>query len=102
MTGPEQIFQRALGMKPREVAAWVLMATFTLLFAGSLTLSIILSCILYIKKTENSDQAIEYELDNNPCYEASKVTCTAESEKQTNFYEAVKNWMERTSFIHIN
>ena len=89
---PQITGKSSLGTKSREVAAWVLVVTFTILFTGSLTLNIIVLCMYNIKKrhkTETGGQAMEYELDNNPCYETSKVTHTAESEIQTNVYEAM-------------
>ena len=78
--------------KPSEVKAWILIATFAIMFFGLLTVNIIGACILYHRKrckSENGAQVSQYVLDSNPCYEASNVTHATESKLQDNVYEAI-------------
>ena len=66
----------------REVVAWTLAAISTVLFIGSLTVNI---TVLWVyKKRQAKDNNVEsraYEMEGNPCYEASKWTLTHKNKK---------------------
>ena len=74
----------------REVIAWTLAATSTVLFIGSLTVNI---TVLWVyKKRQAKDNNVEsraYEMEGNPCYEASKWT-TDTQKQEIHVYERVK------------
>ena len=79
----------------REVIAWTLAATSTVLFIGSLTVNI---TVLWVyKKRQAKDYNVEsrgqYEMEGNPCYEASNcVKQTTDTQKQEiHVYERVKH-----------
>ena len=59
------------------IIAWVLVATFALLFIGLLTANIIGVCIyckqIHTRCSDNHSNATAYEMKGNPCYEAVKV-----------------------------
>ena len=59
------------------IIAWVLVATFALLFIGSLTANIIGVCIyckrIHTRRSDNHNKVTAYEMEGNPCYEAVKV-----------------------------
>ena len=80
----------------REVIAWALVAILTVLFIGSLTVNI---TVLWVyKKRQDKDNNVEsraYEMEGNPCYEASNdinyVKQMADTQKQEiHVYERVR------------
>ena len=80
----------------REAIAWTLAATSTVLFIGSLTVNI---TVLWVyKKRQAKDNNVEsraYEMEGNPCYEASNdinyVKQMADTQEQEiHVYERVR------------
>ena len=77
----------------REVIAWTLVAVFTVLFVGLLTINVIMLWIY--KKRQSKDNNVETamcEMEGNPCYEASNLKQTADTAElqETPVYERVK------------
>ena len=70
-------------VSPSEVVAWVLVSTLTVLFTGLLSVNMIM--LLLYKKRQARDME-KYEMEGNPCYEATAVKQTTD----THLYEAVR------------
>ena len=70
-----------------EMMAWVLVSILTVLFTGLLTVSMLW---LYKKRhTRDIDgKATKYEMEGNPCYEATAVKQTTDTE--IHLYETVE------------
>ena len=70
-----------------EVVAWVLVSILTVLFTGLLTVSMLWFCKK--KYTRHIDgRTTKYEMEDNPCYEATTAKQTTDTEKH--LYETVK------------
>ena len=80
----------------REVIAWTLAAVSTVLFIGSLTVNI---TVLWVyKKRQAKDNNVEsraYEMEGNPCYEASKWT-TDTQKQEIHVYESLSVKQNKT------
>ena len=74
-------------MSPSEIVAWVLVVILGVLFTG--LLSVVL--LWMFKKRQARDTSIDnttpkYEMEDNPCYEATAVKQTTD----THLYEAIR------------
>ena len=71
-----------------EVVAWVLVSILTVLFTG--LLSVVLLLWMFKKRqardTSTDNSTPKYEMEGNPCYEATAVKQTTD----THLYEAVR------------
>ena len=70
--------------------AWALFAVVTVLFIASLTVNVIMVALWVYKKREvkgQTDRPSEFEIEGNPCYEATQMKQTTETE--THVYETV-------------
>ena len=71
-------------------AAWALFGVVTVLFIVSLTVNVIMVALWVYKKREVKGQTgrpSEFEIEGNPCYEATQMKQTTETE--THVYETV-------------
>ena len=71
--------------------AWILFAMMSILFSGSLTINVIVLAFLIYKKRqvgEEKGQLSEFEIEGNPCYEATEMKQNSESEAHV--YEIVR------------
>ena len=71
--------------------AWTLFAMTSLLFSGSLTINVIVLAFLVYKKRQVGGEKVqhsEYKIEGNPCYEATEMKQSSESE--THVYETVR------------
>ena len=76
--------------KPRELAAWILMVVFAVMLFVSVMGNILVLWV-YKKRQAGDDCSVppsKYEMEGNPCYEATAVKQTTDTE--THVYEAVK------------
>ena len=74
-------------MSPSEVVAWVLVVVLGVLFTGLLSVGL----LWMFKKRQARDTSTDnttpkYEMEGNPCYEATAVKQTTD----THLYEAVR------------
>ena len=71
--------------------AWALFGVVTILFIVSLTVNVIMVALWVYKKKEVKGQTgrlSEYEIEGNPCYEATQMKQTTETEAHV--YETVQ------------
>ena len=71
--------------------AWILFAMMSFLFSGSLTINVIVIVFLVYKKRQvggEKSQCSEFEIGGNPCYEATEMKQSSESEAHV--YETVR------------
>ena len=71
--------------------AWALFGVVTVLFVVSLTVNVIVVALWVYKKREVKGQTgrpSEFEIEGNPCYEATQMKQTTETE--THVYETVQ------------
>ena len=74
-------------VSPREITAWVLVMILTVLFTG--LLSVVLLWMFkkrQARDTSTDNSTPKYEMEGNPCYEATAVKQTTD----THLYEAVR------------
>ena len=72
-------------------SAWALFGVVTVLFIVSLTVNVIVVALWVYKKREVKGQTgrpSEFEIEGNPCYEATQMKQTTETE--THVYETVQ------------
>ena len=72
-------------------AAWALFGVVTVLFIVLLTVNVIMVALWVYKKREvkrQTDRPSEFEIEGNPCYEATQMKQTTETE--THVYETVQ------------
>ena len=72
-------------------ASWALFGVVTILFIVSLTVNVIVVALWVYKKREVKGQTgrpSEFEIEGNPCYEATQMKQTTETE--THVYETVQ------------
>ncbi len=83
-----------LSVSLSEVAAWVLMSTLTVLFTG--LLSVVLLWMFkkrQARDTSTDNSTPKYEMEGNPCYEATAVKQTTDT--CTHLYEAVRGGRDK-------
>ena len=79
----------------KATTAWILFAMMSILFSGSLTINnimIVLIFLVYKKREVGGEKFIgqrsEFEIEGNPCYEATEMKQSSESEAHV--YETVR------------
>ena len=76
-----------LSISPSEVVAWVLVSILTVLFTGLLSVVLLW---MFMKRqardTSTDNSTPKYEMEGNPCYEATAVKQTTD----THLYEPVR------------
>ena len=73
--------------------AWILFAVMSILFSGSLTINVIVLAFLVYKKRQvggEKGQRSEFEIDGNPCYEATEMKQNSAVESEAHVYETVR------------
>jgi hypothetical protein len=71
----------------REIIAWVLVVILTVLFIGLLSVVLLQMCKKRQARDTSTDNSTpKYEMEGNPCYEATAVKQTTD----THLYEAVR------------
>ena len=71
--------------------AWILFAMMSVLFSGSFTINVIVLLFLVYKKRQvggENGQHSKFEIEGNPCYEATEMKQSSESEAHV--YETVR------------
>ena len=71
--------------------AWILFTMMPILFSGSLTINVLVLAFLVYKKKQvggENGQHSEYKIEGNPCYEATEMKQSSESEAHV--YETVR------------
>ena len=74
-----------------SITAWILFTMMSILFSGSLTINVIVLAFLIYKKKQvggEKGQRSEFEIEGNPCYEATEMKQSSESEAHV--YETVR------------
>ena len=75
--------QSVLGNQRDTTTAWILFAMMSILFSASLTINVIVLPFLVYKKRQvggKNGQCSEFEIEGNPCYEATEMKQSGESE----------------------
>ena len=83
--------QSVLTNQRETTTAWILFASMSILFSGSLTINVIVIAFLVYKKRqvgEEKGQRSVFEIEGNPCYEATEMKQSSESEAHV--YETVR------------
>ena len=83
--------QSVLGKQRETTTAWILFATMSILFCGSLTINVIVLAFLVYKKRQVGGEKVqrsEFKIEDNPCYEATEMKQNNESEAHV--YETVR------------
>ena len=84
--------QSVLTNQREATTAWILFAIMFILFSGSLTINVIVLAFLVYKKRqiggEKRQCSEEYKIGGNPCYEATEMKQSNESEAHV--YETVR------------
>ena len=73
--------------------AWILFAMMSILFSGSLTINVIVLVFLVYKKRQvggDNAQRSEFEIEGNPCYEATDMKQSSAVESEAHVYETVR------------
>ena len=73
--------------------AWALFAMMSILFSGSLTINVIVLAFLVYKKRQvggEKGQRSEFEIEGNPCYEATEMKQSSAVESEAHVYETVR------------
>ena len=73
--------------------AWILFAMMSIFFSGSLTINVIVIAFLVYKKRHvggENGQHSEFEIDGNPCYEATEMKQSSAIENEAHVYETVR------------
>ena len=85
--GSSTIQRAKLSVSPSEVVAWVLVSILTVLFTGLLSVVLLW---MFMKRqardTSTDNSTPKYEMEGNPCYEATAVKQTTD----THLYEVVR------------
>ena len=81
-----------LANQRETTTAWILFAIMSILLSGSLTINVTVLAFLVYKKRqvggENGQRSEEYEIEGNPCYEATGMKQS--SEREEHVYEIVR------------
>ena len=80
-----------LANQRETTTAWILFAMMFILFSGSLTINVIVLAFLVYKKKQvggKNGQCSEFEIESNPCYEATEMKQSSKSEAHV--YETVR------------
>ena len=83
--------QSVLANQRETTTAWILFAMMSILFSGSLTINVIVLAFLVYKKRQvggEKGQCTEFEIEGNPCYEATEMKQSSENEAHV--YETVR------------
>ena len=83
--------QSELANQRETTTAWILFAIMSILFSGSLTINVIVLAFLVYKKRQvggENGQHSEFEIEGNPCYEATGMKQS--SEREEHIYEIVR------------
>ena len=84
--------QSVLANQRETTTAWILFAIMFILFSGSLSINVIVLVFLVYKKRqvgrENGQRSEEYEIEGNPCYEATEMKQS--SEREEHVYDLVR------------
>ena len=83
--------QSVLGKQRETTTVWILFAMMSILFSGSLTINVVVLAFLVCKKRQvggENGQHSEFEIEGNPCYEATEMKQSSESEAHV--YEIVR------------
>ena len=84
--------QSVLANQRKTTTAWILFAMMSILFSGSLTINVIVLAFLVYKRRqlrgENGQCSERYEIEGNPCYEATGMKQS--SEREEHIYEIVR------------
>ena len=73
--------------------AWILFAMISILFSGSLIINVIVLAFLVYKKRQlggEKSQRSEFEIEGNPCYEATEMKQSSTVENEAHVYETVR------------
>ena len=76
-----------------STTAWILLALISILFSGSLTINVIVLAFLIYKKRQMggvNGQRSEFEIEGNPCYEATEMKQSSAVESEAHVYETVR------------
>ena len=85
-----KISQSVLADQRATTTAWILFASMSILFSGSLTINVIVLAFLIYKKREvggEKGQRSVFEIEGNLCYEATEMKQS--SEREAHVYEIV-------------
>ena len=85
--------QSVLADQRETTTAWILFAVTAILFSGSLTINVIVLAFLVYKKRYvggEKGQRSEFEIEDNPCYEATEINQSGESDTEYYVYETVR------------
>ena len=84
--------QSVLANQRNTTTVWILFALMAILFSGSLTINVIVLAFVVYKKRqvggENGQRSERYEIEGNPCYEATEMKQS--SEREEHIYEIVR------------
>ena len=83
--------QSVLANQGETTTAGILFAMMSILFSGSLTINVIVLAFLVYKKRQvggEKGQRSEFEIEGNPCYEATEMKQS--SEREAHVYETVR------------
>ena len=84
--------QSVFANQRETTTAWILFAMMSILFSGSFTINVIVLVFLVYQKRqvggENGQRSEEYKVEGNPCYEATEMKQSCESEAHV--YETVR------------
>ena len=85
--------QSVLANQRETTTAWILFAMMSILFSGSLTINVIVLVFLVYKKKQvvgEKGQHSEFEIEGNPCYEATEMKQSSAVESEAHVYEIVR------------
>ena len=83
--------QSVFANQRETTTAWILFAIMSILFSGSLTINVIVLAFVVYKKRQvggEKDQRSEFEIEGNPCYEATEMIQS--SKREEHVYEIVR------------
>ena len=84
--------QSVLANQRETITAWIPFAMMSILFSGSLTINVIVLAFLVYKRRQlgggNGQHSGRYEIEGNPCYEATEMKQS--SEREEHIYEIVR------------
>ena len=95
VTGLILIFKSVLAnrIENTSTTAWILFTMMSILFSGSLTINVIVLVFLIYKKRQvegEEGQCSEFEIEGNPCYEATEMKQSSAVESEAHVYETVR------------